>query len=45
MDSAATRALVCRGGKVIARAAVEGDNEDLLLKIVEDGGKHAEFGW
>lgn len=44
MDSEAIRALVCRGGKVIARAAVEGDNEYLLLKIVEDGGKHAGYG-
>lgn len=33
------------GGKVIARSAVEGDNKYLLLKIVEDAGKHAEFGW
>ncbi|KAF5854970.1 hypothetical protein ETB97_010475 [Aspergillus alliaceus] len=33
------------GGKVIARAAVEGDNKDLFLKIVDDEGKHAEFGW
>jgi NAD(P)-dependent dehydrogenase (short-subunit alcohol dehydrogenase family) len=33
------------GGKVIARAAVEGDNNDLFLKIVDDEGKHAEFGW
>ncbi|KAF7128662.1 hypothetical protein CNMCM5793_003513 [Aspergillus hiratsukae] len=33
------------GGKVIARAAVEGDNKDLFLEIVDDEGKHAEFGW
>lgn len=33
------------GGKVIARAAVEGNNKDLFLKIVDDEGKHAEFGW
>lgn len=33
------------GGKVIARAAVEGDNKDLFLKIIDDEGKHAEFGW
>lgn len=33
------------GGRVIARAAVEGDNKDLFLKIVDDEGKHAEFGW
>jgi NAD(P)-dependent dehydrogenase (short-subunit alcohol dehydrogenase family) len=33
------------GGKVIARAAVEGENKDLFLKIVDDEGKHAEFGW
>ncbi|KAJ6139530.1 hypothetical protein N7471_006016 [Penicillium samsonianum] len=34
-----------QGGKVIARAAVGGDNKDLFLKIVDDEGKHAEFGW
>ena len=33
------------GGRVIARAATEGDNKDLFLKIVDDEGKHAEFGW
>jgi NAD(P)-dependent dehydrogenase (short-subunit alcohol dehydrogenase family) len=33
------------GGKVIARAAVEGENKDLFLKIIDDEGKHAEFGW
>ncbi|KAL4780140.1 hypothetical protein BJX76DRAFT_60942 [Aspergillus varians] len=33
------------GGRVIARAAVEGDNKDLFLKIVDDEGKHEEFGW
>ncbi|CAL5865953.1 uncharacterized protein PFLUO_LOCUS160 [Penicillium psychrofluorescens] len=33
------------GGKVIARAASEGDNKDLFLKIIDDEGKHAEFGW
>ncbi|KAL2815748.1 hypothetical protein BJX63DRAFT_389528 [Aspergillus granulosus] len=33
------------GGRVIARAAVEGDNKDLFLKIVDDEGKHDEFGW
>ncbi|KAL4778317.1 hypothetical protein BJX76DRAFT_366486 [Aspergillus varians] len=34
-----------KGGLVIARAAVEGDNKDLFLKIGDGGGKHAEFGW
>lgn len=34
-----------KGGEVIARAAVEGENKDLFLKIVDDEGKHAEFGW
>lgn len=34
-----------QGNKVIARAAVEGDNNDLFLKIADDEGKHAEFGW
>lgn len=33
------------GGRVIARAAVEGENKDLFLKIIDDEGKHAEFGW
>ncbi|KAF4626442.1 hypothetical protein G7Y89_g11714 [Cudoniella acicularis] len=33
------------GGAVIARAAVEGENKDLYLKIIDDEGKHAEFGW
>ncbi len=33
------------GGRVIARAAVEGDNKDLFLKIIDDEGKHAQFGW
>lgn len=33
------------GGKVVARAAVEGENKDLFLKIVDDEGKQAEFGW
>lgn len=34
-----------QGGKVIARAAVEVENKDLFLKIIDDEGKHAEFGW
>ncbi|KAJ5213668.1 hypothetical protein N7449_000837 [Penicillium cf. viridicatum] len=34
-----------QGSKVIARAAVEGDNKDLFLNIADDEGKHAEFGW
>jgi hypothetical protein len=33
------------GGNVIARATVEGDNKDLFLKIIDDEGKHAPFGW
>lgn len=33
------------GGAVIARAAVKGENKDLYLKIVDDEGKHVEFGW
>ncbi|KAL2857049.1 hypothetical protein BJY01DRAFT_157795 [Aspergillus pseudoustus] len=33
------------GGAVIARAAIEGENEELFLKIVDDEGKHEEFGW
>lgn len=33
------------GGEVIARAATEGENKDLFLKIVDDEGKHDEFGW
>lgn len=33
------------GGKVIARAVVEGEDKDLFLKIIDDEGKHAEFGW
>lgn len=33
------------GGRVIARAAVEGDNKDLFLKVIDDEGKQEEFGW
>lgn len=33
------------GGRVIARAAVDGDNKDLFLKFVDDESKHEEFGW
>ncbi|KAL3465435.1 hypothetical protein BJX64DRAFT_297182 [Aspergillus heterothallicus] len=33
------------GGRVIARAAVEGDNEELFLRVVDDEGKFEEFGW
>ncbi|KAL4931653.1 uncharacterized protein BDV17DRAFT_256194 [Aspergillus undulatus] len=33
------------GGRVIARAAVEGENRDLFLRIVDDEGKFEEFGW
>lgn len=33
------------GGRVIARAAIEGDNKELFLKFVDDEGKHEEFGW
>ncbi|OQE17356.1 hypothetical protein PENSTE_c021G04713 [Penicillium steckii] len=33
------------GGRVIAKAAVEGDNKDLFLKFVDDEHKHEEFGW
>ncbi|KAL4876133.1 hypothetical protein BJY04DRAFT_231959, partial [Aspergillus karnatakaensis] len=33
------------GGRVIARAAVEGNNAELFLSIVDDEGKFEEFGW
>ncbi|KAL4866721.1 hypothetical protein BDV12DRAFT_210337 [Aspergillus spectabilis] len=33
------------GGRVIARAAVEGENRELFLRIVDDEGKFEEFGW
>ena len=34
-----------KGGKVIARAAVQGENRDLFLRIVDDEGRHDEFDW
>jgi len=34
-----------QGGAVIARAAVEGNNKDLFLKIIDDEGKFTQFGW
>ena len=31
--------------KIIARAAVERDNKDLFLKIIDDESKHVQFNW
>lgn len=33
------------GGAVIVRAAIEGENKDMYLKVIDDEGKHTDFGW